>query len=418
MSTGQVMNERAHEVELISLDDACRRAMQYCAPIERVERVLLVDAIDRILAEDIRAEVAMPPFDQSAMDGYAFAAASIKRIDDELPVVSRVPAGTSAPALPAGAAARVFTGSLVPAGADTVVMQEHVLRRGVCISLDGLPRLGSNIRRRGEDIGAGELLLRPGQRLGPHHVALLAAQGVAEVQVRCRPRVLIASTGDELRQPGERLSNAAVYDSNRTMLLALARQANLAVVDGGCIPDKLDVIAHRFAEFADEVDFVVTTGGASIGEADHTVGALKTSEVTFEALKMAVRPGKPAIVGRLKRAVYLGLPGNPVAALVSWLTLGNAMLAALAGATHRRRQGLQVPVVSGFERAPGRSEFVPARLIQTDLGTRLEILGRGGSARLKPLIHADGLAEIEAAKGNLAPGDSVGFHPFRGGFSA
>lgn len=417
MLSGQATEAARREAELISLDGACRRALQYCTPIDRVERLPLVDAIDQVLAEEIRAAVAMPPFDQSAMDGYALAAAAIKRLDAELPVVSRVPAGTFAPALPAGAAARVFTGSPVPAGADTVVMQEHVRRKGVCIALDGLPRPGSNIRRRGEDIAAGELLLRPGQRLGPHHIGLLAAQGVAEVRVRCRPRVVIASTGDELRQPGERLSDAAVYDANRPMLLALVRQAGLAVVDGGCIPDNLDVIALRLAEFADEAEFVVTTGGASIGEADHAAGALNSSQAHFEALRIALKPGKPAIVGRVKRAAYLGLPGNPVAALVSWLTLGHAMLAALAGVAHHRRQGVQVPIVAGFERAPGRNEFVPARLVQTDLGIRLEILGRGGSARLKPLIHADGLAEIDAAAGSLSPGDSVSFHSFRGGFS-
>ncbi len=418
MSTAPAAEGRSREFELISIDDACARVAQYCAPIERVERVSLVDAIDRVLVEDITAEVAMPPFDQSAMDGYAFAAESIKCIGIELPVALRVPAGTFAPALPVGAAVRVFTGSPVPAGADTVVMQEHVLCKGVSIAPDGLPRVGSNIRRCGEDIAAGELLLRSGQRLGPHHIALLAAQGVANIRVRRPPRVLIASTGDELRQPGERLSDASVYDSNRPMLLALARQAGLAVIDGGCIPDNLDAIAHRLAEFAEEADFVVTTGGISIGEADHSASALRNTEATFEALRMAIRPGKPALVGRLRRAAYLGLPGNPVAALVSWLTLGNAMIAALSGTVRSRRRGLRVPVVSGIERSPGRNEFVPARLTQSDLGTRLEILGRGGSARLKPLIHADGLAEIDAATGNLEPGDCVSFHPFRGGFSS
>ena len=132
---------------------------------------------------------------------------------------------------------------------------------------------------------------------------------------------------------------------------------------------------------------------------------------------MAVKPGKPAVVGHLSRAAYLGLPGNPVAALVSWLTLGGAMIAALSGTTWRRRRGSLVAVVSTFERGPGRNEFVPARLVATDMGTRLEILGRGGSARLKPLIHADGLAEIDIDAGTIEPGDSVQFHPFRDGFA-
>jgi molybdopterin molybdotransferase len=296
-------------------------------------------------------------------------------------------------------------------------MQEHVRRRGSRVVVDGPIRSGSNIRRRGEDIAPGELLLDAGQRLGPHHLALLAAQGVARVSVRRLPRVVIASTGDELRQPGEPLGEESIYDSNRPMLLALARQAGLAIIDGGCIPDNRAAIAERLSHFAELADLIVTTGGASVGEADHSAAALATAEAPFEVLKMAVKPGKPAIVGHLGHAAYLGLPGNPVAALVSWLTLGNAMIAALSGTAWRRRRGSSVAVISTFERGPGRNEFVPARLVATDLGTRLEILGRGGSARLKPLIHADGLAEINVDAGTIEPGDSVQFHPFRDGFA-
>ena len=408
---------RSRDVGLMSLDEACLRAASYASALGKVERIALADAMDRVLAEDVHAPLALPPFDQSAMDGYAFAAASVKRIGNELPVELRVPAGSRAVALPSGAAARVFTGSPVPDGADTVVMQEHVLRKGGHIAFDGLPRLGSNIRRRGEDIAAGELMLRAGQRLGPHHIALLAAQGLDEIKVSQAPRVLVISTGDELRQAGEPLGEASIYNSNRPMLLALARQAGVVAFDGGCVRDSSEAIARRLADFADRVDLVVTTGGASIGEADHSAGALAASHAAFEVLRLAVKPGKPAIVGRLKGAAYLGLPGNPVAASVSWLTLGNAMIAQLSGSPWRRRRGLEVAISSRFERSPGRTEFVPARLVTADAGVRLEILGRGGAARLKPLIHADGLAEIEAAAGNLDPGDKVHFHPFRGGFS-
>jgi molybdopterin molybdotransferase len=419
MSTAtDASDRRVRDFGLILLDEACRRAALYAKPIERVERVPIVDAINRVLAEEIRANIALPPFDQSAMDGYAFAAASIERIETELPVTVRVAAGSRAAALPAGSAARIFTGSAIPAGADTVVMQEHVRRRGAHVVVDGPVRSGSNIRRRGEDIAAGEVLLDAGQRLGPHHIALLAAQGIVDVCVRHVPRVVIASTGDELRQPGEPLGEASIYDSNRPMLLALARQAGLVIVDGGCIPDNRVAIANRLADFADTADLIVTTGGASVGEADHSAAALATADAPFEVLKMAVKPGKPAVVGHLSRAAYLGLPGNPVAALVSWLTLGGAMIAALSGTTWRRRRGSLVAVVSTFERGPGRNEFVPARLVATDRGTRLEILGRGGSARLKPLIHADGLAEIDVDAGTIEPGDSVQFHSFRDGFGS
>ena len=385
MSTVAGAEARSREEELISLDEACRRAAAHAEIIQRVERVALIDAIDRVLAEDMRAAIALPPFDQSAMDGYAFATASVQRIGAELPVALRVAAGRPAPALPNGAAARVFTGSPVPAGADTVVMQEHVVRKGDCIVLDGLPRSGSNIRCHGEDIAAGERMLRAGQRLGPHHIALLAAQGLEAVSVRHAPRILILSTGDELRQPGEALVEASIYNSNRPMLLAMARQPGFTVFDGGCIPDSREAIADRLADFAGAVDLVVSTGGASVGEADHSAAALARSKAVFEVMRMAVRPGKPAIVGRLNRAAYLGLPGNPVAALVSWLTLGSAMIAAMSGTPWRRGRGVEVAVVSRFERMPGRVEFAPARLVSTEVGVRLEILGRGappGSSHL------------------------------------
>jgi molybdopterin molybdotransferase len=407
---------RVRDLGLISLDEACRRATLHVRPIERVERVPIVYAIGRVLAERICAGIALPRFDQSAMDGYAFAAASLERVETKLPVVARVTAGTCAPDLPIGSAARIFTGSPIPAGADTVVMQEHTQRRGSHVVVEGPVRKGSNIRRRGEDIGEGEILLEAGHRLGPHHIALLAAQGIAHVSVRKIPRVVIASTGDELRQPGESLSEASIFDSNRPMLLALARQAGLDIIDGGCISDNRDAIASRLSVLAGTADLIVTTGGASVGEADHSVAALASSNSRFEVLKMAVKPGKPAIVGNFAGAAYLGLPGNPVAALVSWLTLGSAMIAAISGASWRRRRGTPLAVASTFERKPGRNEFVPARVVATLDGARLEILGRGGSARLKPLIHADGLAEIETERGSVNPGDSVQFHPFRDGF--
>jgi molybdopterin molybdotransferase len=350
------------------------------------------------------------------MDGYAFAAASIEKVETELPVVARITAGARAPDLPFGSAARIFTGSPIPAGADTVVMQEHAQRRGSQVVVEGPIRKGSNIRRRGEDIGEGEILLEVGHRLGPHHIALLAAQGIANISVRKPPRVAIVSTGDELRQPGESLGDASIYDSNRPMLLALARQAGLDAIDGGYIPDNPDAIATRLLALAGAADLIVTTGGASVGDSDHSGAALASSNAPFEVLKMAVKPGKPAVVGNLAGAAYLGLPGNPVAALVSWLTLGNAMIAALSRASWKRRRGTPLAVISTFERRPGRNEFVPARIIISAGGARLEILGRGGSARLKPLIHADGLAEIAVDKGTVNPGDMVQFHAFRESF--
>jgi molybdopterin molybdotransferase len=407
----------SRNVGLISLDEACERAAAHVRPIKDRETIAVADALNRVLAEEVRAQIALPPFDQSAMDGYALAASDLTPIETELAIVARIPAGDSSAPLPPGAAARIFTGAPIPAGADTIVMQEHVRRSGSRIIVDGLIRKGSNIRRRGEDIAEGETMFGRGQRLDIQHLALLSAQGYSSVSVRRRPRVAIVSTGNEVRRPGEPLGMACIYDANLPMLMAIARRAGLEAHDGGRAPDDADAIARHVGDLARSFDLVVTTGGASVGEEDHSAAAIASLSSPLEKLKIAVKPGKPALVGRIGQAVYLGLPGNPVACLVSWLFLGNAVIAALDGVRPKRPTGYPLCVISDFNHRPGRTEFAPARVVSTEHGPRIEILGRGGSARLKPLIHADGLAEISSESGDIGIGDSIAFHPFRDGFA-
>lgn len=415
MTTSQ---KTAPERRLASLDEACARAARYARPILHREKVSVHEALGRVLAEEIRARIPSPRFDQSAMDGYAFAASSLAGIVTELPIVSQVNAGHSGFPLPPGAAARIMTGAPIPDGADTVVMQEHVRRNGSTILIEGPVRIGSCIRRLGEDVAEGDSLLGSGQRLHAAHLALLGAQGYDAVDVLRRPRVAILSTGDEIRRPGEALDASSVYDSNRPMLLALARQAGLECRDAGCLKDNVHLIARRLAELAESFDILITTGGASAGEVDHSASALAEAGATFEVLSIALKPGKPAVVGRIGEAVYLGLPGNPVSALVSWVTLGSAVVATLMGATTpRRRPGYPMRTASSLERKSGRTEFVPARIVPSEEGPRVEVLGRAGSARLRPLIHADGLAEIAEEIGSVGIGDIVLFHPFQSGFA-
>ncbi len=402
---------------MISLDEACERAAAYAGPTDAEEDVSVAAALHCVLAGEVRARIALPRFDQSAMDGYALAASSVSPGESALAVVSRAPAGEPSRSLPIGAAARIFTGAPIPAGADAIVMQEHVRLSGARILVDGPIRKGSNIRRRGEDFAEGEALLGRGQRLDIQHLALLSAQGYSSVKVLRRPRIAILSTGDEVRRPGEPLGDACVYDSNLPMLRASARRAGLEPHDGGLLPDNADAIARRLADLAGSFDIVVTTGGASIGEEDHSAAAIAAKASSFESLRIAVKPGKPALVGKVGRAVYLGLPGNPVSCLVSWLFLGNAVIAALEGVGRTRPAGYPMRVISAFNHRPGRVEFAPARVVSTDSGPQAEILGRGGSARLKPLVHADGLAEVSSSSVDLAIGDRVLFHPFRDGFA-
>lgn len=408
----------ASERRLVSLDEACARAARYAKPILDRERVPVRESGGRVLAEEIGALIPSPRFEQSAMDGYAFAASSLKGMVTELSIVASVNAGHSGAPLPPGAAARIMTGAPIPNGADTVVMQEHVRRNCSTVTIEGPVRIGSCIRRLGEDVAEGDQLLGPGQRLDAPHLALLGAQGYEAVDVLRRPRIAILSTGDEIRRPGEALDASSIYDSNKPMLLALVRQAGLEGRDAGCLKDNAHLIARRLAELAKSFDLLITTGGASVGEEDHSASALAEAGATFEVLSIALKPGKPAIVGRIGEAVYLGLPGNPVSALVSWLTLGSAVVATLMGATTpRRRTGYPMRTASSLERNSGRTEFVPARIVSTQEGPRVEILGRAGSARLRPLIDADGLAEIAEESGSVGIGDVVLFHPFRSGFA-
>jgi molybdopterin molybdotransferase len=403
---------------LVDIDTACTRAATYAAPIAATEAVAVHRAGGRTLAENVSAGLAMPAFDQSAMDGYAMAlGGAMLSAGTRVPVVGRVAAGDAAVALPTGHAARVFTGAPLPSGADAVLMQEHGWRDGDELVLNRMVRAGDNIRRRGEDIEPGEHLLSQGLRLDARHVALLSAQGLPAVAVRRRPRVGVISTGSELVQPGSPLASAMIYDSNRPMVMTLAAQAGLDVVDGGWVRDDPDALAAVLREVSGNCDLVVTTGGASVGEEDHSASAIARAGGTCETLRIALKPGKPAVIGKIGAAAYLGLPGNPVSALVSWLILGGAVVAALEGRPFRRRPGCPIPAAARFERRLGRTEFAPGRIVRHDGEPAVEILGRGGSARLRPLIEADGLVEIHPLHAPVDAGEMILFHPFRDGFA-
>ena len=217
--------------------------------------------------------------------------------------------------------------------------------------------------------------------------------------------------------PDPALADATIYDSNRPMLMALAAQAGLEVVDGGWVPDDPGTMAEALRGLASRSDLVVTTGGASVGEEDHSAAAVMRAGGRCQTLRIALKPGKPAVVGRIGKAAYLGLPGNPVSALVSWLILGGCVVATLEGRPYRRRPGCPIPAASRFERRAGRTEFAPGRIVATEAGPAVEILGRGGSARLRPLVEADGLVEIHALHAPVEPGATVLFYPFRDGFA-
>lgn len=408
---------RTWESQFLSVEAALARALHYARPLEGSETIDLFRASGRVLGTDILASVPQPPFDQSAMDGYAIATRDVERVDVGLVLANSIVAGASAlRALAQGTTARIFTGAPIPPAADAVVMQEHVRVDANQVYFDGPVRSGANIRRMGEDIGMGETLAERGTLLDHRHVALLAAQGIETVKVVRRARVGIVSTGLELRQPGEPLAGSQIFDSNRPMLLSLLHRSQVDVVDGGWVSDDCQALASKLVELSWQCDLIVTTGGASVGTEDYTAKALHEAGAEIEILKLALKPGKPAIVGRLGNSAFLGLPGNPVAALVSWLLFGAQMLAQIEGRPAVKRRAYSIRTITHFDRRPGRREFVPARLNADGRGPFVEILGRGGSARLKPLVQADGLVEIDSTHGNIVSGDIVQFCPFDGAF--
>ncbi|MEH2478116.1 molybdopterin molybdotransferase [Nitrobacteraceae bacterium AZCC 2146] len=395
---------------LLSLNDAIDIASSFSRAVERTEVIPLAEVNGRELSCDVAAHHDLPLFDQSAMDGYALSG------DAETYELSPL-AGTRAGDRPGfvypGQAMKIATGGFMPAGADRVALQEHTVQRNGKLIVKGPLERGSNIRLRGEDVQKDDSILPKGSRLDPQKIALLAAQGVGRVEVRGRPRVAVISSGDELRQPGDVLRAGNIYDSNRPMLLALAEKAGAAVTDAGCVADDVQAVANAIARLSQSNDFVLLSGGSSHGDADMTRAALLCAGAAAEELKIAIKPGKPAVVGRLGGASVLGVPGNPFAAFVSWLTLGRSMLGIMLGIpSELLSRARKLPVSNTLQRRPGRTEFVPARIVWDESEERLEFLGRGGSARLLPLSRADGLAWVEADRGSVQAGERVRFIPF------
>ena len=400
--------------DLISVDEARLRVDAFMSPVSRIERVPLRLAAGRILARSVSAQIENPRFDQSAMDGYAIRLQDVKAGTTRLRLGGRIIAGSEARLGQQGEAIRIFTGAPLPSGYDAVIMQEHVSIDGEFIHFNRPVKIGDNIRRRGEDIACGAVLLTKGQRLDARHVAILAGQGYGEIDVFGRVRVAVISTGNELRQMGQALDDTAIYDSNRETIMALAEAAGTDVIDGGSLRDDPAVIAKRLSELIGKADLIVTTGGASVGDEDHCSEAFRRCGGRLENLRIAMKPGKPAIVGRCGSSVYLGLPGNPIAAIVVWWLLGETMV--------KRAQGFQLasqafqvlPSRTSFPHKAGRTEFLPARVVPSQAGNTVEIIGRGGSARLLPLIQAHGFVEIPAEQAEISIGDGLRFRAFFG----
>jgi len=393
---------------LTPVDEALTRLLADMEVVAGTENVAIKRSLNRVLAGPVDAPISVPGYDNSGMDGYALD--SMAPQDVPLRVTQRIAAGSEGEALAKGTVARIFTGAPLPPGADAVVMQENCVREGDELRILQRVASGENVRRAGSDVQRGARLFEAGHRLRAPDVGMLAGVGMAWVEVRAPLRVALLTTGNELVRPGQLLAPGQIYNSNFYTLRALLRSLGHEILDCGIVPDSLAATEDALRAAAENTDCIISSGGVSAGEEDHVRQALeRAGELTL--WKLAIKPGKPFACGRI-----LGLPGNPVSALVSWLMLGGAMTSVLNGRTPKSRSGCPMVAATTFDRRLGRTEFVPARLTEGPTGPALEILGRGGSARLRPLVEADGLAEIAAEHGNVLPGDPLLFHPFHGGF--
>lgn len=398
---------------LAILREPLARLLDIARPVAGQETVTPEQAAGRVLAAPLAALHHVPPFDQSAMDGYALGVP--EGAGTAWRVTARLAAGDAEGApLGAGEAARIFTGAPVPAGAQAVVQQEKVaLAEGVIAVAAPIPA-GTNIRRMGEDVRAGTTLLAPGQRLDARHVALAVAAGHAALPVARRLRVALASTGSELQPAGGGLGSGQVHDSNGPMLRAMLRGPDLELVELGILPDDPALLRDTLQRVAGSADLIVTSGGVSVGEEDHMVGAILAAGGSLDVVHLPIRPGKPVKAGRLGQAVILALPGNPLAAFVNLWLVGRRVLDVLAGAPARPLRPMAARSGFGEDRKPGRVELAPVRFAGTDaLGLPvLGLLGRGSSARLAPLAAADGLCVIGPEVVRVEEGDLLGVLPF------
>jgi len=398
-----------HQDKPISLAEALAAIAEAFQPATAAETVPLGEAHGRILAADITAPIAVPAADNSAVDGYAFRHADSA---GPLKIVGTAAAGHPyAKPVGNGEAVRIFTGAIMPEGADTVAPQEIVTASGVLLTVPGLGQ-GTNRRRAGEDIAAGSRIRTAGEPLDAAKIGMIASVGIADIPVRRPLRLAVFSTGDELIEGDAPLGPGQIYDSNRPVLLAMLKSLGIAATDLGILPDKQDIIAARLAEAARTHHAVVCSAGMSVGDEDHVKTAVR-SLGALDFWSVAIKPGRPVAVGRIGATPFFGLPGNPVAMIVTFQTIVRPALLRLAGATPVEPR--RFPVTADFQlaRRPGKREFLRCTLHPGEghalLARRFE---RGGSGVLSSVADSEGLLEVAEDIAGITPGMTLPFLPF------
>lgn len=402
--------------KLLSVQQALDYIRAALRPIEGFEQRALRDGLDRVLAADILSPIDVPPHANSAMDGYALRAADLPTNGEKpLHVIGTAYAGHPySGQLVSGQAVRIMTGANIPAGADTVIMQEQVRREGDTIYVGSGHQAGEHVRQSGEDIATGQAVLGCGRLLTPADLGLLASLGIAEVKVMRRLRVAFFSTGDELRSLGEPLEEGCIYDSNRYTLHGMLSRLGVEIIDMGVVRDRREDVAAAFAQAAAVADVLLTSGGVSVGDADYVKETLDSlGQVNF--WKIAMKPGKPLAFGMLGKTVFFGLPGNPVSSMATFYQIVQPALQQLTGQQVNPPLRLQVPCVTRLKKAPGRADYQRGVLEYDDAG-RLVVRSTGaqGSHVLSSMSKANCFIILPAEAGNIEAGNLVEVEPFAG----
>jgi molybdopterin molybdotransferase len=413
---------------MLSVREALDTLLAAARPVQEIERVPTLEANGRVLAEDQASTIDVPSADNTSMDGYAVRAADCVNGGAVLRVAQRIPAGQVGAPLEPGTAARIFTGAMIPAGADAVVMQEQCEvgnnSAGDLVTIRHTPRSGEWIRRTGEDIGAGATILAAGTRLRSQELGLAASVGLASLPVRRRLRVAVFFTGDELTMPGEApggvLAPGAIYNSNRFTLRGLLENFGCVVNDFGIVPDSLEATRATLREAARENDLIITSGGVSVGEEDHIRPAVE-AEGQLNMWQIAVKPGKPLAFGEVRRnqgqcessttgaAFFLGLPGNPVSSFITFLLFVRPFLLRLQGVSGPvEPRAWQLRADFSLPKADRRNEFLRARV---NAGGGLDLFPNQSSGVLTSTVWGDGIIDNPPGR-MINEGDIVRFIPF------
>jgi molybdopterin molybdotransferase len=399
---------------MLTLDEALARLAAAVAPLPAAEEQSLstFDALGRVLRLPVQSSLDVPPQDNTAMDGYALRCVDVPAAGAILPVSQRIPAGAVGEALAPGNAARIFTGAQIPAGADTVVMQEQCEAVDGGVRVNAVPVAGQWIRRRGEDVRHGDIVLPAGTRLTPQALGLAATVGAATLQVARRPRVALFSTGDELAMPGEPLKPGAIYNSNRFTLRAAVQAMGCDCIDLGIVPDRLDATRAALRRAAADNDLIVTSGGVSVGEEDHLRPAVQ-AEGRIELWQVAIKPGKPLAFGEVNRpdgstAHIIGLPGNPVSSFITFLLMVRPVLLRLQGASALEPVRLKQRANFDWPRPDRRREFLRVRRNGTG---GLDLFPNQSSGVLTSVVWGDGVVDNRSGQA-IARGDMVDFIAF------